>query len=155
MCHNVFGDFEVRMTKTHQMKSRPLFILALAAIAISSCFPDRRLHRILDNQEKRGKVYHQILQNQIYAAQLLDSLWDMGKVNEAMLYATTIKESTNTLMALMLHEIEADSLTCRMMCLKIMENQKALTMMMEMMNEKRVVGHGLHERGCPKETVGY
>lgn len=129
------------------MKSSTTVFLQLLAFLLFSCHPDRQLHRLLDNPVKRGKVYHQIFQNQFYTAQLLDSLKNMKKANETLLYIITSQENMNYLMS----QTEVDSMTCLTLCHGIIENEKTLTMMMTMMNDKGLLDKDCMTRVGPKK----
>ena len=39
-----------------------------------NCRPNRSIHIILNDQVGRGKIYHEILKNEVYRAELIDSL---------------------------------------------------------------------------------
>jgi hypothetical protein len=120
-----FLEFSIDVKPSYMKSSTTIFLLL--ALLLFACHPDRQLHRLLDNPVKRGKVYHQIFQNQFYTAQLLDSLKNMKKANEPLLYATTSQGNMNVLMGQILHQTEVDSMTCRNLCHRIMENEKTLT----------------------------
>jgi hypothetical protein len=56
------------------MKASSLVIIFLATLSLTACFPNRMIHNILEDQVSRGRMYHEILKNDLYRAQLIDSL---------------------------------------------------------------------------------
>ena len=56
------------------MKAKSLILVFLAAINLMACHPSRIMHTILEDQVSRGKMYHEILKNETYRAQLMDSI---------------------------------------------------------------------------------
>jgi hypothetical protein len=56
------------------MKTKSLLLVALAAISLTACHPSQLMRTILRDQAKRGEMYHEILKNETYRAQLMDSI---------------------------------------------------------------------------------
>lgn len=53
---------------------RSLSALLLWASVLTSCYPNRIVHNLLEDQTTRARMYHEILKNETYRGQLMDSL---------------------------------------------------------------------------------
>jgi len=69
-------------------------LITLAALFITACRPNRYIQAILKDEAKRGKMYHEILKNENYRVQLLDSL--RHNQNTKTLINTPIKADINS-----------------------------------------------------------
>ena len=117
-------------------------------IGLASCYPDRQIHNLLKDEFQRGKVYRLILRNQMYTDQLLDSIKNLNKVNELLLYASRDKGGMHEQVNQILKEGYEDSVRCRAMCDSILTSENSKAILMELIIEK-----GYIEKGCLKTPV--